>query len=45
MTFLLLIIWGLSGSSISLGDPWSAWFIALIICALLDLGGGRVTSR
>lgn len=37
MTATLLLIWTISGSDVSLGQPWSAWFIALLICAIFDM--------
>jgi hypothetical protein len=36
VTILLLIVWALTGASPTLADPWSAWFVGLVLCALAD---------
>lgn len=45
MTAFLLLVWWVAGSGPDLGRPWSGWFVALFVCALLDffsLGGSRI---
>lgn len=36
MTLLLLIVWAIAGHPASLAEPWSAWFVALLVAAVLD---------
>jgi hypothetical protein len=39
VTAFLLLGWWLFGDSTAvLAEPWSGWFVALFVCALLDLG-------
>ncbi len=33
----VLIVWALNGQSADLSQPWSAWFTALCIAAVIDL--------
>lgn len=41
MTALLLLAWALTANNPSdLSHPWSGWFIALFVCALLDVARG-----
>lgn len=38
MTLLLLVVWNITGSSPTLAEPWSTWFVLLFIAAWIDFG-------
>jgi hypothetical protein len=41
---LFLLIWALCGSNPDLGHPWSGWFIALFVIAVLQFLGSNQTK-
>lgn len=36
MTAAVLLIWAASGTPDAIAEPWSAWFVALLIAVLVD---------